>query len=1177
MTGHDPVFIGPFEVVGRVARGGSAEVWLGRHGLYGTPAALKVLGGGLAERARARLHTEVRAMAAFDHPGIASVLDTGVVDRAAEVASSGAVEAGRPWLAIEYLPHGDLSRLGAPLPWALLAGLIGDILDGLAHAHAHGVVHRDLKPGNVLLRAVEGGVRAVLTDFGVAHLTASGADDGAGDEVDDRVAGTPRFMAPEQIRGVTHAIGAATDLYALGCLAFSLTAGAPPFDHADALTVTTMHLIDPVPALPTTPSRPPGFEAWVRRLLEKAPADRFECAADARRAFDALGSVPEDASEAAFTVELLARLTTPVEPSPARVVDVTRAFSASTRPTQIGLGETLDVPPESVPPAPGRASAPSGAPAVVEAPTIGDWRTDEATAGLVARVGPALFGVRTLPFVGREGARDALWAALRTARAERRPRLVQVEGAAGLGRRRLVDWLVHRAAELGAATTVHARHGPGAGDGLAAALRRAFGGERLAGGPLSAQVQRRVDRAAPDATADARREVAHTLFELMTLGAIADQPGRRERHFAAIERWMRWASRGRTLIVRLDDAQWGEASLAFASRLLEADDLAALVVMTVRSGSTVGEREGALIERLVGRPQSERVELAPLTAGEMRRLLVERIGLAPALADAVAGPARGRPHFAVQVVADWLAAGAVRPGPAGLDASPPPPVPADERALGRQRLARVVAESGVDAAHARAALEAAAALGEVVESGAWAAVVGEGSIGGLARGLLDAGLARPTGSGWRFTHGFVRAALIEAARAGGRWRALNAACAAALRDDDPTDPRSPERRAHHLAESGDSGGAGEALLEAARRALRRGWYRQSERLLRRAGQRFDEAGVEPEDARRTRVLALRAEAARHAGRSDEAMRHLALLRDRPLPTDAPWVAAELARLDGQIAFYAGETQASIEAYRRAAERYSSLDDAMGHARSLHGLGISLAAAGDADGIPKVQAALRIAEQSERRVEWAWALHALSALRLWAGRPGQTLAERAAEVFEALGMPTGHAFARLTLGEHLGVAGRVVEARRHIDAATAVLRAAESALLPEALLGSARLSLRVGQIAEATVDLAEVVDVHLDRLNGHYRGEALVGWAHCLLCAEAPRRARAAFDRGAAELGRSMVRGCPTAETIERAALAFAPVDAQRGAIAWRLAAHGWAPHRPRRAAHAEQAAAALDP
>jgi serine/threonine protein kinase len=283
--------LGSFALERPFARGGMAEVWRGVHVGEQMPVAVKVLTGPRArDEAFVRaLKNEIHAVARLDHPGIILLYDRGEVSAEAAAQSNGRLLPGSPWFAMEMCSHGALSPRRFPLPWPTTRLLLLSLLDALAHAHARGVVHRDLKPGNILLCAPDDprpGLK--LSDFGIAKALELDQSTVAG----DAHSGTPRYMAPEQFTGRAREIGPWTDLYALGCIAFQLASGSAPFG-GDALRLAVAHCHDPVPPLRAAgDSFPPGFEAWVLRLLEKDPRDRFRIAADA--AWALLQLTPDD-------------------------------------------------------------------------------------------------------------------------------------------------------------------------------------------------------------------------------------------------------------------------------------------------------------------------------------------------------------------------------------------------------------------------------------------------------------------------------------------------------------------------------------------------------------------------------------------------------------------------------------------------------------------------------------------------------------------------------------------------------------------------------------------------------------------------------------------------------------------------------------------------------------------
>ena len=264
----------------RVATGGMGEVWWGTDVLLRRKVAVKVLLPSLVSDSEfiTRFRTEARMMAALRHPGIVQVYDYG---------EDAVVNGSRvDYLVMEYIEGGPLSR------WINATGKLGvtetisvvtQAAQALHVAHNAGIVHRDVKPSNLLVQP-DGSV--VLVDFGVArsaNMTSITAT--------NIVLGSAHYMAPEQASG--RPVSAATDIYALGAVAYYCLTGRPPFIGDNLLQVVTQHLQSEPPALPA--EIPTPVAALVTRALAKDPADRYPSAAafaDAARAAQSAASAP---------------------------------------------------------------------------------------------------------------------------------------------------------------------------------------------------------------------------------------------------------------------------------------------------------------------------------------------------------------------------------------------------------------------------------------------------------------------------------------------------------------------------------------------------------------------------------------------------------------------------------------------------------------------------------------------------------------------------------------------------------------------------------------------------------------------------------------------------------------------------------------------------------------------
>ena len=255
-----------YELEERVGAGGFSEVWRARDLVLNRPVAVKLLHVGYVHDAEAlaRFRAEARHAGSLAHGNIARVYDYGELDP--------------PYLVMELIDGPSLSRVLAsgPLDPVRAMDLVAQAAAGLEAAHAGGLVHRDIKPGNLLL--APGGIVKV-TDFGISQAVGSAPVTSTG-----LVVGTPGYLAPERASGASAT--AASDLYSLGVVAYECLTGVPPFAGAP-LEVALAHVIRPLPGLPE--SVPADVAALVTQLTAKDPADRPASAGEVARRARQLG------------------------------------------------------------------------------------------------------------------------------------------------------------------------------------------------------------------------------------------------------------------------------------------------------------------------------------------------------------------------------------------------------------------------------------------------------------------------------------------------------------------------------------------------------------------------------------------------------------------------------------------------------------------------------------------------------------------------------------------------------------------------------------------------------------------------------------------------------------------------------------------------------------------------
>jgi serine/threonine protein kinase len=272
--------LGNYEVLSRLGAGGMGTVFKARHRRMKRVVAIKVLSPAVAADGKflQRFQREVETVARLSHPNIVMAFD-------ADEAEAG------PFLVMEFVNGRDLaSRVqeGGPLPLADAVACALQAARGLAYAHAQNIIHRDVKPANLLLDASE---VVKVADLGLARLSdsmAQPAEKSGSITQAGSVVGTVDFMPPEQAEDST-AIDHRADVYSLGCTLYFLLTGSPPYVGKSLMATLLAHRTAPIPSLCSArPEAPPALEALLRSMLAKLPAQRCPSMAEAVRALEAL-------------------------------------------------------------------------------------------------------------------------------------------------------------------------------------------------------------------------------------------------------------------------------------------------------------------------------------------------------------------------------------------------------------------------------------------------------------------------------------------------------------------------------------------------------------------------------------------------------------------------------------------------------------------------------------------------------------------------------------------------------------------------------------------------------------------------------------------------------------------------------------------------------------------------
>lgn len=265
-----------YEVGDLIGRGGMAEVHLGYDTRLSRTVAIKILRSDMAQDATflARFRREAQSAAALNHPSIVSVYDTAEET----VYSSTGEEVPLPYIVMEYVKGRTVASLlenGDPVPIAEAVQIVVGVLNALEYSHREGIIHRDIKPGNIML-TMDGKVKVM--DFGIARAV---ADSAATVTQTNSVVGTAQYLSPEQARG--EVVDARSDLYSTGAVLYELLTGRPPFIGDSAVAVAYQHVSTaPTPASEIASDIPDSIDRVVMKSLAKRREDRYQNAAEFR-------------------------------------------------------------------------------------------------------------------------------------------------------------------------------------------------------------------------------------------------------------------------------------------------------------------------------------------------------------------------------------------------------------------------------------------------------------------------------------------------------------------------------------------------------------------------------------------------------------------------------------------------------------------------------------------------------------------------------------------------------------------------------------------------------------------------------------------------------------------------------------------------------------------------------
>jgi serine/threonine protein kinase/tetratricopeptide (TPR) repeat protein len=609
-----------YTLIDEIGEGATCTVYRAQDALLGREVAIKVARRNLAihARFRTRFAREVTLSAEVVHPRVIPVLDTGVL------------ECGRPFVSLAHADQGSLSDLlKRRPPMAEALRVIDQVLDALAHMHARGFLHQDLKPANVLLHSTASGeTDAWVADLGVAGAVAELALHQRG------MGGTPAWMAPEQRAGHYAELGPWTDLYAVGLMLFEILGGDRSGKEAG-----TRRLLDPLPSGPLglNPDVPDALRAVVRTLLQPDPRERYDRAADVGRA------IRSALSDQQLTMPVPPPIGGHVGQSFSNIL-VQEGIESLTATSHVPVPETgvqwnrvtPNAMPMEPPPHPG-----SGA----------------------EHGGLAMVSMRDPPIEAHEDVRWLLWQQARAVVQTGEPRVVFLVGDSDIGKSRTAHSVTQTIEASGHMEAVHLRYHqpPGANDGYRGAVQEILAPWNDNREALQARLARWLSRD-QQRSPDAVTIEASVLARWCGYMTEDETPVNAAVGLAFLYRHLDARSwRGGALLL-LEDAHLAQEAgdgLNICDAVLE-QSIGERPFLVIATLSEQALREDPALQEQVQsmeRRGAIRVNLPRMSEGEMRAFLRQTMNIEPALSEAVAPLCEGSPERALLMIRDWATRG----------------------------------------------------------------------------------------------------------------------------------------------------------------------------------------------------------------------------------------------------------------------------------------------------------------------------------------------------------------------------------------------------------------------------------------------------------------------------------------------------------------------------------------